>query len=231
MLYILLSAHVTFVLILWLVLGVVSALITTGIGVFGYVPESIWDYVATQVPRWFLLGIGGDAISTYLRLHLANGRTRGDFLRQLWPYFVGLAVVAAALQTVGYLIEGGVYAAAGWPHRPQSAVLFSSSDDFVGIFATHTLFLLLWTMVGALISVAFIKGPLTGLLTLPLAVLVVAPGESLLGANGFLGIGNILSEVGVSTAAGAVWGVAAAAACCAAIWGIARDIPLRPKVA
>jgi len=61
--------------------------------------------------------------------------------------------------------------------------------------------------------------------------LIVAPGESLLGANGFFGIGNVLSELGVSTAVGVGWGVVAAVAGCAAIWGIARDIPLRPKVA
>ncbi len=228
---ILLSAHMTFALILWLVLGLVTALVTAGIASFGHVAESIWHTVATQVPRWFLLGLGADAISTYLRLHVAHGRTRGDFLGQLWPYFVGLAVISALLQTVGYLVEGGVYAAAGWAHDLPSAALFGTAGDFAGIFATYTLFLLLWTIVGALVSLAFTRGFLTGLATLPLALLVVSPGEILLGPTGFLGIGNVLSGLGISTAVGVGWGVVAAVAGCAAIWGIARDTPLRPKVA
>jgi len=228
---ILLTAHLTFTLVLWLVLGIVSAVTTAGLWWFGNVDESIWHNVATQVPRWFLMGLGIDAISTYLRLNVAHGRTRGDFLRQLWPYFVGLAVSAALLQTIGYLVEGGVYAAAGWSHDLPSAALFGNANDFAGIFATYTLFLLLWTIAGALVSAAFSRSVLTGLSTIPLALLIISPGEILLGPTGFLGIGNVLSGVGGSTVVGVGWGVVAAVVGCAAIWGIARDTPLRPKVA
>lgn len=232
MLRVMLTAHGWFALIGWVVLVVVTAAVTTGLAIWSHVDYSTWNYTATQVPRWVALGLGFDVITTYLRLHVAHGRTRGDFLRQLWLYLVGLAVLVALLLTVGYVVERGVYALLGWQPRLQAvAPLFESTDDVLGIFGGLTLMILIWTAAGVLAGAAFARHVLLGLVMIPLGLLLIAPTELLVGATGVPLFRDTVHALGLTTVAGFGIGVAAIAVACTAIWGILRDIPIRPKVA
>lgn len=230
MLRIMLTAHVWFALISWMVLMVVAALVAVGIAIWGNLDQSVWHYVATQVTRWIAVGLGFDAISTYLRMHIALGRTRRDFLRQSWVYVVGLATAFGVLLTIGYLVERGVYVLAGWPHKLQPAMLFDSSGDVLGIFVGLTLMMLLWTIAGAMVHAAFTRNVLLGILTIPVGLLLISPTELLVGANWVPIFRDTVASWDLPVIANAGIAVACVAMGCAATWGIVRDIPMRPKV-
>ncbi len=228
---IMLTGHVAFALIIWLLFAVVSALVTAGFAIFGTVTTSIWYTVGTQVPRWFLLGLGVDAITTYLRLHIAHGRTRKEFLRQVFPYALVLSTVSALFSAVGYLLERALYAANGWPPRLPDGLVFADTTAFFAIFGVYTVVFLLWTVVGVMLGAAFVRNVLLGVVSIPLALLVVLPGELLLRINGLPLLAD-LSERWAPTLV-ANLGLAAGTLVLAGtvVWAISRDMPLRPKVA
>ncbi|MFC4853741.1 hypothetical protein [Actinophytocola glycyrrhizae] len=229
LLRVLLTAHVSFGFVLWLPLMLLSALIVTGIGIWGEVDRSIWHYLATQAPRWFALGVGVDAINTYLRLNLAHGRTRRDFLRQLWSYLPGLAVCLAVLVTAGYQLERGAYALLGWDHRLAYPSVFGDTGNVLGILGSFSVVLLLWATAGVLIAAGFTRGRLLGIATVPFGLVLVAPGEVLTGFNGSTLLELVTLTSPVLPTVAICLGLAVLA--CAATWGIVRDIPLRAKVA
>jgi hypothetical protein len=231
MLRILLSAHLIAALALWLGLLVLSALITTGVATFGHVNGSIWHQVATQGPRWIAFGLGVSAITTYLRLHIAHGRTRRDFLRQLWPYILGLATALALLVALGYLIERGVYAVAGWSNELPFPAIFDTTGEFFGILGSFTLVLLLWAVVGVAMAAAFSRKILLGLLTVPFGLLLVAPTDLVLGIEGIPVARDLLEYLDLPTLASAGLCAIGALAAGAVAWGFVRDIPLRPRLA
>lgn len=228
---VMLTAHGTYVLVLWLVLAVISVLITIGIAMFGNVENSVWHYMGTQVSRWIMLGIGADAVSTYLRLHLAHGRTRADFLRQLWPYLGALSIVVGLFVAIGYLVENGAYAIAGWPQRLPDGMLFNAATEFASIAGVYMIVFVLWTLAGVLLSAAFARNFLLGVVTVPLAVLVVIPADVLMTVNGIPAIGWFTAELDLPLLASLGVVVLAAGVGAVAIWGITRDFPLRPRVA
>lgn len=229
LLRVLLTAHVSFGFILWLPLLLLSALIVTGIGIWGEVDRSIWHYLATQVPRWFALGVGVDAVNTYLRLNLAHGRTRRDFLRQLWPYLPCVAVGLAVLVTAGYQLERGAYALFGWDHHLAYPILFGDTGNVLGILGSFSLVLMLWALAGVLIAAAFTRGKLLGIVTVPFGLVLVAPSEVLAGLNGSALFELVTPASPVPVTVAICLGLAVLG--CAATWGIVRDIPLPPKVA
>jgi hypothetical protein len=231
MLRILLTAHVTYVLVVWFGLLVLSALITTGVATFGDVNGSIWHQVATQGPRWFAFGLGINAITTYLRLHIAHGRTRRDFLRQLWPYTLGMAAAFALLVTIGYLVERGVYAIAGWSDELPYPAIFDTTGDFFGILGSFTLFLLLWTVAGVAVAAAFTRSILYGLLTVLLGLVVVAPAEFVMGVNGVPVARDLLDLLDLPMLTGVGLCALGVLVGAAVAWGFVRDMPLRPRVA
>jgi len=231
LLRVLFTAHVSFAFVLWLPLMVVSAAVLAGIGLWGTVDESIWHYVATQVPRWFVLGLGVDAVTTYLRLNLAHGRTRRDFLRQLWPYIVGLAAAIAVMITIGYQIERGAFAMVGWDHRTAFPTLFDGTDDILGLLGVFTLLMMLWAIAGVMITAGFTRNTLLGIATIPVGLLIVAPSEVLVGLNGvplFETLTEPLRFPMLTAVAVCLGGVVLGGV---VTWGIVRDIPVRAKVA
>ena len=231
LLRVLLTAHVSFAVILWLPLMVVSAAILAGVALWGTVDQSIWHHVATQVPRWVVLGLGTDAITTYLRLNLAHGRTRRDYLRQLWPYLAVLAVALSAMVTIGYQIERGAFAMIGWEHRTAYPTLFGDTGNVLGMFGAFALMLLLWAVAGTMIAAGFTRNVLLGIATLPVGLAIIAPSEVLVGLNGVPLFDRLTEPLQFPLLTAVLVSLGGAVFGCAAIWGIVRDIPLRAKVA
>lgn len=231
LLRVLLTSHVSFLFLLWLPAMVVSAAILAGVALWGTVDQSIWHHIATQVPRWVVLGLGTDAITTYLRLNLAHGRTRRDFLRQLWPYVAGMAVALALMITIAYQIERGAFEVLGWEHRTAFPTLFGDTGNILGLFGVFALMLLLWSIAGVMIAAGFTRNILLGVVTIPVGLLIVAPSEVLVGLNGIPLFEQLteplrfplLTALGVSLGGAVLGGLVT--------WGIVRDIPVRPKVA
>lgn len=229
LLRVLLTAHVWFAAVLWLPLMVLSALIVVGIEIWGQVDRSVWHYLATQAPRWLALGLAVDAINTYLRLHVAHGHTRRDFLRQLWPYLPAMAAALALMVTVGYQIERGVYALTGWPHALRSPALFGDSGNVLGTFGVYTLVFLLWAVVGAMVAAAFARDRLLGILTLPLGLLVAAPSLALADVSEDPLFTRLTAPLDLPVPTSVAVGLAGAVVACAVIWGLVRDMPIRVR--
>lgn len=235
MLRVMLTAHVSFLLIGWLALVALTALVTLGFAIWGTVDGSLWHFAATQVPRWIALGLGFDVVNTYLRMHVAHGRTRGDFLRQLWPYAIGLAATLSLLVTIGYLVERGAYALGGVPYRlpfPSWGRYPFEGTEYLEIFGTFTLMFLLWTLAGVLLSAAFARKALLGILVVPFAILILAPIEIRLGWGGIHDL-SIMTENDIEFAMPTVIGMSLGWAVLAgvAIWAVVRAMPVRPRVA
>jgi hypothetical protein len=230
LLRILLTAHVWFaamVSLALLVLALVVALLTSW---WGEVDRSIWHYMATQFLRWIAFGLGLDAISTYLRMHVAHGRTRKDFLRQLFPYLAGLGGAFAALVVLGYLVERGVYALTGWPPRKEDSPQVDSIADVLGSVGPFALMLMLWAVAGVLFTAAFTRDFFLGLLTLPIGLLIISSSEFVVDVVTVPFFRSAVESLDVPPAAGVGIGLAGTAVGCAVIWAIVRDMPMRPKV-
>lgn len=231
MLRIMLTAHLSFALMVWVAIAVLTAMVTTGTALWGHVDRSIWHYPATLAARWFAFGLGIDAINTYLRLHVAHGRTRRDFLRQLWPYLLGLAAFLALLVALGYLVERGVYALAGWPHQLPSPALFGTPGNLPGIIGAFTLMFVLWGIAGVLLAAAFARNFLLGLITVPIGFLIIMPSEFVAGTTAVPLIQDVMAAWRLPTATSIALGLAGIAVGGLVVWRIVRDIPVRPRVA
>lgn len=227
---IMLAGHLWFMSFLWLGLLVLTAGITAGIAIWGTVDRSVWHYMSTQVMRWIVAGLGYDAIVTYLRLSVANGRTRKDFLRQLFPYLAVLAVASALMTTIGYQIERGVYALAGWPHELTTPTTFGTTGNIPGIIGSFAFMFALWAVAGAMFTAAYQRHVLLGLLAIPLAFAIISPGEYVAGTDGVPFVQDMTEALLLPAAASIGFGLLAMVVGGAAIWGIVRDMPLRPRV-
>jgi hypothetical protein len=227
---ILLAAHWLVVLFAFLVLFVGTMAVTFVTSAWWDVDRSIWHYVASQWTQWVVIGLGTDVISTYLRLHIAHGRTRRDFLRQLWPYFVGVAGLYGVFVAIGYLVERGVYGIMGWRQSFLDTGVFDTAGDFFGLAGAFAVTFLLWLLGGTLLAAAFNRNVLLGLLLVPFGLLLASLGELLVGRSviPLFHVAQLLRVDGLSKVA---IGVALLAAGCVLLWGIVRDIPVRVKVA
>jgi hypothetical protein len=230
MLRVLLTAHLWYALLGWLALAGLTAMVTAGTAAWGHVDRSFWHYPATLAARWFAFGLGIDAINTYLRLHVAHGRTRRDFLRQLWPHLLVLATTLALLVAIGYLIERGVYALAGWPHRLPSPGLVGTIGNLPGAIGAFTLMFVLWAIAGVLLTAAFIRNVLLGLITVPIGFLIITPSELVAGNTAVPLIQDVMQVLHLPAAASIAFGLAGIAVGCAVVWRIVRDMPVRPRV-
>lgn len=228
---IMLTGHLWFLSFLWLALLVLTAGIVGGIAIWGTVDRSVWHYISTQVMRWIVAGLGYDAIVTYLRLSVANGRTRKDFLRQLFPHLAVLAVVSALMATVGYQVERGVFALAGWPHELTSPTMFGTTGNIPGIIGAFAFMFALWAVVGAMFAAASNRHVLLGLLAIVLGFGIISPGEFVAGTNGVPFLQDVTEALSLPEAASIGFGLLGLVVGGVVIWGIVRDMPVRPRVA
>ena len=227
LLRVLLTAHVPFVVLLWLLFTVVAMVITGIVAAAAGISDSILHQLATQLPRWLLFGLGIDVVSTYLRLQLAHGRTRREFLGQAVLYSFAVSGVAAVLLTLGYLLERGYYAVFGWSQTLPREVVFTTADQYPAILGTYWLTLLMWTVAGVVIGLGFFRGTGLGILTIPIGLVSVLPSLALLRNGGLPIIGETLAdrELAIGTVLAATTVVLAAALGVA--WSIVRDVPMK----
>jgi hypothetical protein len=231
MLRVLLTAHLSFALIAWSALVVLTAVVTAGATIWTQIDRSFWHYPATFAARWFAFGLGVDAVTTYLRLHVAHGRTRRDFLRQLWPHLLVLSAFLALLVAIGYLVEGGVYALMDWPRQLPSPALFGTADNLPGVIGAFMLMFVLWAVAGVLLAAAFTRNFVLGLITVPFGLLIITPSELVAGTTAVPLIQDVMQAMGLPTAMSIGLGLVGIVVGGAAIWGIVRDMPVRPRVA
>lgn len=174
LLRVLLSAHLTFLALLWamftlLVLVVTSILVWTNADT-----DNIMHLLSVQAPRWLLFGLGLDAVSTYLRIHLSHGRTRREFTGQALAHAGILSGAAAFLITAGYAMEFGLrslYAVFDWRSRAPEL----DPATLPQVFGTFWLSLLMWMVAGLVIGLGFFRSPTHGIFSIPAGIVIVLP--------------------------------------------------------
>lgn len=229
LLRVLLSAHLTFTALLWVLFTIVVMGITGIVAAAGGVSESVLHQAATQAPRWLMFGLGIDVVSTYLRMQLAHGRTRREFASQAIGYTVILSGFTAALITVSYLLERGFYAVFGWPQRLAREGVFSSADQYPAILGTYWLSFLLWTVAGLVIGLGFFRSTALGLLTIPLGLAIVLPSVTATRNSGLPIFGDQLAALELGTGLVLTSCAALFVVGTGIVWAIVRNVPMKTK--
>lgn len=229
MLRVLVSSHLPFVAVLWALFMVAVLVIATIIFIASPVgTDSVMHQAATQVPRWLLFGLGIDVISTYLRMQLAHGRTRREFTGQTLAYAVIVSGFAAALLTLGYLLELGLY---GLFDRTRNIAPDGHLVDSAGLYptalGTHWLSLLLWTVAGLVIGLGFFRSTAHGLLTIPVGIVIVAPSVTTDSRAGLPFFGNVFRGIDLGT--GEIFAASAVLLLVGAVvvWATVRRVPMK----
>lgn len=226
LLRVLLSAHLTFLVMLWAMFTLLILVITTILVLVDADTDNIMHMVAAQAPRWLLFGLGLDAVSTYLRIHLAHGRTRREFTGQALANAGILSGVAALLLTAGYALEYGMralYDQFGWHSRVDGL----DPSTLPQAFGTYWLSLLMWTVAGLVIGLGFFRSPAHGIFSIPLGIVIVLPsiianrdgGLPFLGdwvVDLDLGAGEMMAASGVLLVASALL-----------LWRTVRRVPMK----
>lgn len=202
--------------------------VTIAIAIFGSLHTSVWEQ-ASQLFRWFALFIGVYLTGTYLRLAVAHGRTRREFMAQASAFLAVYSALVAALMTLGFLVETAIYRLGGWPQTLARDHLFDSPDQLGRIFVAYWLVLAVWTVVGAMIAAAFHRNGPLGVLGMAVGVLLIMPTELAVGFNS-VPVGSALVELARAPAPAIVALCPASFAVGLALtWAIVRDMPIRPR--
>lgn len=229
LLRVLLTAHLSFVAVAWVLFTVVIMVITGIVALAAGISNSVLHEVAVQAPRWLMFGLAIDVVHTYLRIQLAHGRTRRDFLGQAIAYTVVLSGFTAVLITIGYLLERGYYAVFGWSQRLSREGVLATADEYAAILGSFWLSFLMWTVAGLVIGLGFYRTTGLGLLTIPLSLVIVLPTVAMFRTGGLpVVVSTTLTEHDITT------GVLVAA--CAGLfvvavgiaWALVRHVPMRP---
>ena len=110
----------------WSMMVLVVAAATAVVARVYEVKFSFWMIIVGQATKWWLLVIGVLLVATHLKLYVANGITRRDFLAGA-GLFGGLTAVAyAAMVPIGHGVERLLWTAFGTP--PASYPEFSAAE-------------------------------------------------------------------------------------------------------
>lgn len=226
LLRVMLSTHLPFTAMLWAMFTLLILVITTILALTSADTENIMRMLSSQAPRWLLFGLGIDAVSTYLRIHLAHGRTRREFTGQALGYAGILSGFAAVLITAGFALEFGlraVFDGLDWYTRVER----TQAGELPEIFGTFWLSLLMWTVAGLIIGLGFFRSPAHGLFTIPVGVVIVAPSITTNPNAGlpFLGDRIIDFDLGAGEMVGASALLLVAGA--SLMWVIVRRVPMK----
>lgn len=214
-----------FAVVIWLAFLLLVLIITAWIAIFRTVTGSVMEPL-TQLLRWFAFGTGIWLTGVYLRLHVAHGRTRRDFLRRASVYLVAFAALLAALTALGYLLELVVYQVFGWPHRFTRDYLFTAAGDVGPILLTYVLVYLAWTVVGAMVAATYLRLYWYGLLVaVPLGVAILAATEIGVGGRFDAPLITLGIDVSGSMALALAGGIGGFAIGLAAVWALVREMP------
>jgi len=141
----------------WVIVVVAFALIGAAYAFFSRNVElSVWDW-ATQSPKYFLLAMGTILTAAYLPVFVAHGVTRRTFALMATVWVLLVTVSAGVIMALGYLVEGFVYDAAGWPQALTSPHLYDSAGESVLIFTEFALLTLGHMVTGWLIGTGYYR--------------------------------------------------------------------------
>lgn len=220
------AAHLPFLVLVWAVVAVAVAAVTAGIALLGTVTGSVWD-PASSILRWFALGYGTHLTGTLLPTYVAHGQTRRDSMVQITLFVVVATAVFSALMALGYGLEALLYGAMDWPQDLQR--LFTSATQVPLVLITYWGMFGAWTIAGALLAAGFYRSKDVGVVTIPIAlVLVIVVGDAV-GFPSLPLVGGIIATADMPLPLTIALCAATFLLGVAVTWGFARDLPLRNR--
>jgi hypothetical protein len=162
--------------------------IVIGIGAWGDLESSVWQGGAAGWQRWVVLAAGVTLISTFAPMLLSNGVTRDRLALAGIVTGLALAALTALFATLGYLVEGVVFARNDvthtWDafgdrtgHAIGAAMLPTAFVEYaIGVYAAY--------VTGWQVAIGFFRSDVvTGILKVPVAVLPLIAIELLVGES------------------------------------------------
>jgi hypothetical protein len=226
----LLSTHLPFLMLMWVVFAAAVLVLTVAIAIGGTVSSSVWE-PAVAILRWFALGYGAYLINRLLAVYIAHGRTRREVLRSIVVLVVVNAAVLAGLLTIGFALEGVLYRAMDWPHQVSARLLFTSPTQYPLIFVACWGMLLVWTTIGVLLAAGFYRSGGWELVVIALALGMVVVTGFAIGFSGLPFVGELVDVAEVPLAATLALCAAGLLPGAATVWALVRDVPIRNKTA
>jgi hypothetical protein len=185
---------------------------------------SMWELITGQASKYWLLVLGVSLVATHLKLFVANGVTRRDFLSGAGAFGLVSAVLFAALVPIGRAVE--------WLLRTALGVATNGYPDFsvgeaVRDFGHYAPGAVGWMITGALVAAGFYRYPWWAglLLIIPFALPLAIP-EALLG---LYVAADVAQHQFVPFGAGLALSLLASAAGAVALRVMTRDVPIRPS--
>jgi hypothetical protein len=161
------------------VIAVAASIVAAGVSDLGY---SLWLIILGHSTKWWLLVVGTLLIATHLKLYVANGITRRDFLLGSALFGAGAVVAIALLIPAGHGVEQLVWTIAGTP--PAGYPEFSAAGA-VREFGHYLPIGLGFLVSGAFIGAAFYRFPWwAGLVLIVPGIMPAITADALLGGVG-----------------------------------------------
>lgn len=162
-----------FALMVWVGYAIFVFVLTFVVSLFRPIEISGWD-IATQPAAWFAFAIGCYLGWTVLQLYVTHGGTRRGFVIQMLGFVALYALLLAALFTLTFWPEAGIYALTGWSHVPDDNGLYASVTDMPMVFLQALLVFEVWTIGGLFVSTAWYRSAVLGSLSIVLGLVVVS---------------------------------------------------------
>ncbi|MCC5947838.1 MAG: hypothetical protein JJT89_05225 [Nitriliruptoraceae bacterium] len=216
--------------LLWVGFAVFVFALTIGVAQFRTIEVSGWE-VGSQLPRWFVAGMGVYLATVYLPLYIAHGYTRRESARQLALSGAATIPLLAGLMTLGYAIERAIYTAAGWPQQLQQAHLFDQPTQYPLVYLEFLLLFTVWGVAGAFVGAAIYRHPGNGLFAIPIGLAMLGLAETALSPGAFEFLAGLVGPIGAPAGGSVVVSTAIALGCASvalpATWLVIRDLPMR----
>ena len=226
----LLTTHLPFLLLCWVVFAGAVLVLTIGIELSTTITQSVWD-PAVSVVRWFALGYGVHFVYRMLPVYVAHGRTRHEFLRSMTVFVLVAATMVAALLTLGLALESVLYRVMDWPQRVPAERLFDTPDQFPLVFLTYWAMLVVWATIGLLLGAGFYRSEGRELVAVGLGLAMVVVTGWAIGFSGLPFVGAVVDVADVPLGWTLALCLAGLLPGAAATWALVRDIPIRTRTA
>ncbi len=221
------------VVVLWAGFAAFVFAVVFIVAIFRPIEVSGWE-IASQLPRWYIAGLGVYLAAVYLPLYVAHGFTRHEIARQLPASAAITVVVLSALMTLGFAIEGGVYRLVGWPQELTRPHLFDDASSYPLMFVEFWLLFTVWLVAGTFVGAAIYRSPVNGLFAIPVGLAMIGLAEAVLSPGVVDILGSAVGFLGFAPDGASVAGSLAVVTGCLAVglpatWLLVRDMPLRSE--